>query len=81
MSLANGMVRRRNAARGLTTGKRVRLVPVSHPSPHWVSDGRLRRERDSGRTLASSVRQNRGGSETIYEKEILPWNYKRLELI
>ena len=33
--------------RGLTTGKRVVSCPAAPPSPDWVSDGRLRRERDS----------------------------------
>ena len=46
--IANGMVRRRNARSGTHHREASRLVARLHrPSPDWVSDGRLRRERDS----------------------------------
>ena len=62
---ANGMVRRRNGTRGLTTGKRVRLVPRLHrPSPYWASDGRLRRERDSEETFATLSGTTKKGGKT-----------------
>jgi len=34
---------------------------LHRPSPYWASAGRLRRERDSRRTFAFSMGQNKGG--------------------
>jgi hypothetical protein len=78
MRLANGMVRRRNIARGLTTGKRVRLVPRLPP----VALLGERRAAPPGTrltgTFASSMMQKGGDRDWRRSHK---WNYTRLVLI
>jgi len=51
--------------RGLTAGKRGRLVPsYSARRPTWASDGRLRRERDSEETFATLSGTTKKGGKT-----------------
>ena len=48
---ANGMVRRRNTLGDSPPGTSSSRPSYNRPSPYWASDGRLRRERDSGRLV------------------------------